>query len=91
MCSVRSYVERGSMLRMARASRKATDMSDEVKANERARSLVCAIGYHDRCDGGAPNGPAGVDTPCTCKCHFVDRLRDSMRRHKHILDRLAQS
>lgn len=34
------------------------------------RSVVCAIGMHPTCDGGAPNGPA-ADGPCECQCHEV--------------------
>jgi len=39
------------------------------------RALVCSIGLHDRCDGNAPNGPAGEGNPCVCSCH---ETRDSV-------------
>lgn len=35
----------------------------------RGRSVVCSIGEHVKCDGNAPNGPAGVGNPCACACH----------------------
>lgn len=34
--------------------------------DERARSLVCSIGEHAKCDGHAPNGQPD---PCDCRCH----------------------
>jgi len=36
------------------------------------RSLVCSIDEHEKCDGNAPNGPAGVGHPCVCTCHDDD-------------------
>lgn len=39
-----------------------------------ARSLVCAIDKHENCDGNAPNGPAGIGSPCRCVCHVPERI-----------------
>lgn len=33
------------------------------------QSLVCSIEEHEKCDGNAPNGPAGAGHPCACTCH----------------------
>jgi hypothetical protein len=35
-------------------------------AGSLARSLVCAIGEHDKCDGHVPEGHPEL---CTCRCH----------------------
>jgi hypothetical protein len=58
--------------------------------SEQARSMVCSIGYHDRCDGYAPNES---NYPCSCRCHgapppdtsWVDRL---IRDNADVVNRL---
>lgn len=49
----------------------------EALTPEAARSLVCAIDKHPDCDGNAPNGPAGVGYPCSCKCHAERAARQT--------------
>ena len=41
--------------------------------SERSYSLVCSIDEHEKCDGNAPNGPAGAGNPCNCDCHDEPR------------------